>query len=131
MCLWIALNCSLNTEILKYNKPFFPQQKWTYIKSFTVKYILLYTLGHKYGILKFSESKIHLRRLVCKNFKLECQKSLRKSHYFTSSCKSVWFKIFVRRLVLWVLKPKFLWKNANFVFRIESFKMIYFIQFHY
>ena len=61
---------------------------------------LLYTLGHKYGNLTFSESKLPLRRLACKNSELECQKSFCKSHYFTSSYKSVQLKIFVRWLVL-------------------------------
>ena len=161
----------------------------------------LYTLGHKYGILTFSESKIHLLRFACQNFESECQNSLRNFLYFTSRYKSVRFKIFVRlfyefwtteatnatnhclpfrstwthpgfyrirvtpalvfSVVLCVLclsfvsfcwpwsclssdltiyvcpfgifeflflKPTYLWTNTDFVFRIESFQMIFFYQ---
>ena len=52
----------------------------------------MYTLGHKYEILTYPESKIQLCRLACKYYEPECLKLLHvfsKSHYFTSSYKSL------------------------------------------
>ena len=81
-----------------------------FIKNINIspsRFIHMYILGHKYGILTFSKSKIKLWRPVGNNCEPEYQIALCKSHYSTLSYKSLRFYVFVRWLVLWFLKPTF------------------------
>ena len=74
-----------------------------FIKNINIspsRFIHMYILCHKYGILTFSKSKIKLWRPVGNNCEPEYQIALCKSHYSTLSYKSLRFYVFVRWLVL-------------------------------